>query len=152
MKRYEAKGAARRALIDGTTRGLSVGRSSAERHLWGEWEVLSREEAIARARENVGAGSKTIGGWVTTLWLNKRYLVMVAPREGGVTQLLVQRTDGQAKRNWHDLQAIKNEIAGPERVAVEVFPADSQLVDGAHVTHLWVLPEDFALPVRREWV
>ena len=150
MKRVTAKGPAKRALIDGTTRGLSVGRSSAERHLWGEWQVMSREQALIQACANVGYAR--LGDWVTTLWVNKRYLVMVAPRDGGVTQLLVQRTDGTSKRNWHDLQAIKNEVAGPERVAVEVFPAEDELKDGAHVTHLWVLPEGFALPVRREWV
>lgn len=44
------------------------------------------------------------------------------------------------------------EIAGHDRVAVEVFPAESELNDGAHVTHLWVLPDGFALPVRSEWV
>jgi hypothetical protein len=49
-------------------------------------------------------------------------------------------------RSWADMQRIKNELVGPERVAVEVFPPVSELVDQANIAHLWVLPEGFALP------
>lgn len=149
--KHEARGAARRALIGGTTTGLSVGPSSATAHLWGPWSRMSYEEACREAERRSGQPAR-LGPWVTEVWVNRRYLVMVAPREGGVTQLLVQRTDGTARRCWQDLQAIKNDIAGHEALAVEVFPAESEVKDGAHVTHLWVLPEGFSLPVRREWV
>lgn len=149
--RVEARGAARRALLAGTTTGLSNGPSSASQHLWGEWQVMTRDEAREEARRRTGREPMLVD-WVAHVWVNKRYLVMTANREGGVLQLLIQRTDGRAKRSWHDLQRIKNEVAGPDRVAVEVFPAADRVVDGAHVTHLWVLPAGFEIPVRREWV
>lgn len=49
-------------------------------------------------------------------------------------------------RDWRHLQQIKNEIAGPEREAVEIFPAESRLVDTSNEYHLWVLPEGQKIP------
>jgi len=40
------------------------------------------------------------------------------------------------------LQRIKNEIVGPEHEAVELFPAESRLVDTSNQYHLWVLTSD----------
>lgn len=150
-KKHRARGAAKRALLDGTTVGLSNGPSSATRHLWGPWQVMTRDEARDEARARTGMEPLLVD-WVERVWINKRYLVMTAQRPGGVLQLLVQRTDGRAKRNWQDLQQIKNDVAGHGALAVEVFPPEADVVDGAHVTHLWVMPEGFYLPVRREWV
>jgi len=47
---------------------------------------------------------------------------------------------------WDDLQRIKNELAGEDRTAIEVFPTVSDLVDKAPMRHLWVLPSGYALP------
>jgi hypothetical protein len=44
-------------------------------------------------------------------------------------------------RDWRDLQRIKNEVIGPENEAVELFPAESRLVDSANQFHLWVLKD-----------
>jgi hypothetical protein len=60
--------------------------------------------------------------------------------------LIVRRIDGAAIHKWHDLQRIKNEIVGPDRVAVEVYPPEEQLVDRANLTHLWVYPPGHELP------
>ena len=47
---------------------------------------------------------------------------------------------------WAAKQRIKDELVGTGRVAVEVFPPASELVDQADAFHLWVLPEGFKLP------
>ncbi|WP_444876696.1 DUF7694 domain-containing protein [Brevibacillus daliensis] len=47
---------------------------------------------------------------------------------------------------WAEKQRIKNELFGTERVAVEVFPAQSELVDEANMYHIWLLPADMKLP------
>ncbi len=65
---------------------------------------------------------------------------------GLITLLMVRRNDQEPVRNWTHMQRIKNELMGRERVAVEVYPAESDLVDDANMYHLWVMPEDFALP------
>ncbi len=54
--------------------------------------------------------------------------------------LSIHRKDRKAVRDWRHMQAIKNEVAGPDRVAVEVYPAESDLVDTSNEYHLWVLP------------
>lgn len=55
--------------------------------------------------------------------------------------LSFKRRDRAAVRDWRHFQAIKNEVAGHDREAVEVFPAEMNLVDAANEYHLWVLPE-----------
>jgi hypothetical protein len=60
--------------------------------------------------------------------------------------LSVKRHDRGAIRDFRQLQSIKNEIAGPEREACEVFPAESRLVDSANEWHLWVLPDGEKFP------
>lgn len=47
---------------------------------------------------------------------------------------------------WTELQQIKDTIAGPDRVAVEVYPPTEDVVDEAPMAHLWVLPPEFSLP------
>jgi hypothetical protein len=48
--------------------------------------------------------------------------------------------------DWRHFQRIKNELCGPEREAVEIYPAESRLVDTANEFWLWVLPEGERLP------
>lgn len=65
--------------------------------------------------------------------------------EGHYQHLKIQRRDGgEVVAHWDLLQAIKNEMAGPEAFAVEFFPPESRLVDEVNIRHLWIIP--------REWV
>lgn len=48
------------------------------------------------------------------------------------------RHDGLPCKNWRDFQRIKNELVGPDLEAVELFPAESRLVDTSNQYHLWV--------------
>jgi len=89
--------------------------------------------------------------WSPYAWVNNRYAVQwsdVATPIGFVVHLWIRAHDQRMPRSWRDLQVIKNELCGPERVAVEVFPAVSQLVDAANMAHLWVYPEGYELPFR----
>lgn len=63
-----------------------------------------------------------------------------------VTWLSIKRLNKDAIRDWRHLQWIKNDICGPEREAMEVFPAESRLVDTSNQFHLWVLSEDMRFP------
>lgn len=80
------------------------------------------------------------------VWANSVYSVFVRYIGQGALHLSFHRHDREAVRDWRHFQAIKNEIAGPERTAIEVFPPESQLVDAANEYHLWVLPEGYPLP------
>lgn len=72
---------------------------------------------------------------------NRLYNGFVLVFEDGSMHLSFKRNDRAAVRDWRHFQAIKNEVAGPEREAVEIFPPESELVDGANEYHLWIAPE-----------
>jgi hypothetical protein len=55
--------------------------------------------------------------------------------------LSIKRQDRMPVFGWRDIQTIKNEIIGPEHEAVQLFPAESRLVDGANQYHLYVLKD-----------
>ncbi len=76
------------------------------------------------------------------------------PGLGGVTglpgfrHLAIVRLDQQPIHSWADFQAIKNELIGPEYEAIEIYPAESRLVDMGHQYHSWVFVDpNFRLPI-----
>ncbi len=73
-------------------------------------------------------------------WLNNKYQVSVR-RFTGLIHLSIKRIDKEPIHDWRDLQKIKNELVGQEHEAVELYPAESRLVDSANQFHLWCLPE-----------
>lgn len=79
-------------------------------------------------------------------WWNDLYQCVVYHYPSGMTHLSLKRHDRAAVRDWRHFQQIKNEIVGPERTAVEIFPPESELVDAANEYHLWVFPEAVELP------
>lgn len=62
----------------------------------------------------------------------------------GEEYLLVD--DGSGDIPWRIKQEIKNELFGEDRVAIEVFPEESKLVDATDTYHLWILPKGFKMP------
>jgi hypothetical protein len=100
--------------------------------------VAMSAQVLGQTREQVAAN--------TEAWRNSLLRCIEGDR-AGVLHLSIKRFDRAAVRDWRHLQAIKNEVAGPEREAVELFPAESRLVDGANEYHLWVAPEGGSYPV-----
>ena len=47
------------------------------------------------------------------------------------------------------MQRIKNEIASITATAVEVYPPSSEVVDGAHMFHIWVLTDPLPFGLAR---
>ena len=54
--------------------------------------------------------------------------------------------DGSGDIPWRIKQEIKNDLFGKDRIAIEVFPKDANLVDDADTYHLWVMPKGFKMP------
>lgn len=78
-----------------------------------------------------------------TLWANSLYVVhkfLFEGTEESAMHLSIRHQKRKAIRDWRHFQRIKNELAGVEREAIEVFPPESQLVDTANQYHLFVLP------------
>lgn len=85
------------------------------------------------------------------LWKNASHTVIVSPVEGGDMDkwvlLSIRRNDRAAERDWRVFQRIKNALVGPEREAVELYPAQSRLVDSANQYHLWVAPAGYSFQI-----
>jgi hypothetical protein len=52
----------------------------------------------------------------------------------------IKRLDGRPCTDWNHLQQIKNELIGPEHEAVDLFPAESRLINLTNEFHLWAHP------------
>jgi hypothetical protein len=81
-------------------------------------------------------------------WANDKYQVAIfeaEPLAGDefppMLHLSIKRHDRAPVFSWRDIQWIKNQLVGPENEAVQLFPAESRLVDGANQYHLWVLKD-----------
>lgn len=81
---------------------------------------------------------------------NDTYSVFVREMGHGSLHLSFHRRDRSAIIDWRHMQAIKNEVAGPESFAVEIFPPESNLVDSSNERHLWVAPPNAKR--RKEWL
>ena len=64
----------------------------------------------------------------------------------GVVEHMCIRNQDNSDISWATKQRIKNELAGRNRTAIEIFPAADRLVDEAGMYHLWILPEGYELP------
>ena len=90
-------------------------------------------------------------GWLGEMdraYTNGKYAVMIRTIHtmiGKVEHACIRNT-GNTDIPWSEKQKIKNELFGKERVAVEVFPAESELVDESGMYHLWVFAEGDKLP------
>lgn len=60
--------------------------------------------------------------------------------------LVIRRLDAEAVHDWRHFQRIKNELCGPECEAIEIYPAESRLVDASNQYHLFVMPPGFKFP------
>jgi hypothetical protein len=63
-----------------------------------------------------------------------------------VAHLVVTTRDLQVRHDWRELQRIKNEICGAEAEGLELFPAESRLVDTKNEYHLYVFNQ-FKVPL-----
>lgn len=91
-------------------------------------------------------------------WRNAFYMIMVyRGREcdelvhqeefkGKCIWLSIKRRDKKPVNHWQDMQTIKNHLAGPDREAIQIFPAESRVVNTSNQYHLMVMPEGAKIP------
>lgn len=92
--------------------------------------------------------------WPNEVWRSRDYLCCIYYRENGVERLSINRTSHNGERfddniTWDDLQRLKSECGRGDRDAVEIYPADGDVVNVANLRHLFVLPEPFPLTWRK---
>lgn len=71
--------------------------------------------------------------WFTTCGV---YHIMYDCRKG-FKHLRISRIDGKPIHNYMDMLRIKNDLWGKNTVAIEVYPAQGNFVDGSNTYHLW---------------
>ncbi len=84
------------------------------------------------------------------VYTNSRYVCCVYPpsRPPGmetfplVVHISFKHVLNIAITDFRDMQRIKNELVGEECQAIQIFPAESHLVDGANQYHLWCFVPD----------
>lgn len=101
---------------------------------WGPWERVEVP--------NGGPGDSWLRS-VRVAHRNQVFAVLVRDAGGGVTHYAISSGSG-VRPTWWEMQRIKNELAGEQATAVEVYPPQAEVVDGADMFHFWVMPE--ALP------
>jgi hypothetical protein len=75
------------------------------------------------------------------VWMNDLYQVNVDRSEHPMIHLSIKRIDKKPLRDWRHFQQIKNELVGRECEAVELYPAESRVVDTANQYHLWAIDD-----------
>ena len=90
---------------------------------------------------------KEFADGIQKMWANNRYVVITRDYEDGMTWVSIRHHNRKPIRDWRHFQRIKNELCGDEREAIEIYPAESRLVDEANQYHLWVFPADYIIPI-----
>jgi hypothetical protein len=106
------------------------------------WVPLERATEL-RVPEEVAAatGGPGPGVW----WVNHLYQVEVSPvGKSGAQMLSIKPQGGAARHDWREFQW--NQLCGPEREAIELYPAESRLVDVSNQFWLLVLPPGKRFP------
>ncbi len=99
-------------------------------------------QILLKANQLLGVANKK-----TRMYRNSRYFVKKTPLEEGGWMLSIRTTENDARHDWREFQRIKNELCGPECEAIELYPAESRLVDTANQYWVHVLPEGMRIPV-----
>jgi hypothetical protein len=115
------------------------------------WQPLTGPTPM---RGQLGLDDGAILDFPSRWYENDRYVVIVREYEdcrhlvdegivlpeGWTWLCIVPKASGSYARPWQDFQRIKTEIVGPEREAVELYPAESRLIDTSNAWHLWCPP------------
>ncbi len=121
-----------------------------DQHQWGR-RLRRWSEAEAAAQ------TKDLGLPPIEVWRSREFLVQIFS-ENGWRRMTVNRThmpngkDWAEGISWDELQGLKAECGRGESWAVEIYPAEGDIINDANMRHLWLLagPPPFGWTNRRE--
>lgn len=111
-----------------------------------KWQTMQKAVAGTNELDPVmRAASLHYAKFAGQFWVNDKYTVLerrspVTNAEGKPTTLVwlsIHDKARSANRDWREFQRIKNDIIGPEEECLELYPAESRMVDGSNEFHLW---------------
>lgn len=84
------------------------------------------------------------------VWRNGMFVVQAysTPNAWNATRVMIRWLDARPDHDWALFQRIKNDLFGPDRVALEVYPSEAHKQDVANMYWLWVLPKGFECPIE----
>ena len=88
------------------------------------------------------------------VWRSRDYLVQIYAAHYDMERISVCRTvvtDGRLEDGitWDTLQRLKRECGRGDRDAVEIYPADADIINVANMRHLWLMPEPLPFAWRK---
>lgn len=126
---------------DALARRLMLNAEARERAS-GQWSPFLRANVKGQVK---GAGwLRDVHSIVKNPWCV--LLVRTVMTAWGPIEHCAIRTASEGEMTWKEKQKIKDEVFGPDRVAMEVMPRHDDIVDGANMYHIWVLPPGYVLP------
>ncbi len=112
-----------------------------------KWEPLQPGVHVSKASDPQMKGLiEAHGREETKIYRNNIYTVTRRERPifdkdglevGTMIQLSIHDHARSTRRDWRHFQKIKNELLGPEEEAIELYPAESRLVDLSNEYSLW---------------
>lgn len=159
--RIEKRGDAYALIVDGIHRGfVDGGQVEKVMEVRQRWEPMERADirpGFIRNPDLEEANQRAGVSPADEIWINDLYQAVLRrmvrngetdppPNNSGMLHISIHRHDRWPIGDWRHMQQIKNELAGPERTAVEIYPPESELVDSSNEYHLWVLDEGVDLP------
>ena len=113
-----------------------------------KWTPLIRSELIPKPKSEIQEIAKKLGRPYKEIkdafaredeaecWVNDIYQVQVT-RDSVSVWISFRRHDRAPVTDWRHKQEMKNQLVGPECEGLELFPAESRLMDTANQFHLW---------------
>ena len=111
-----------------------------------DWKWIQKEYAKLGYNISKGKAKKIYrGNPRNEKWLNNLYSVTIGRAKFGgddILEFIIARRDQSHIHDWRHFQQIKNDIAGDEAEAIEIYPAESRLLDQANTFWLYVFPAE----------
>lgn len=85
--------------------------------------------------------------WMTRVFRNNHYTVMIDDNailsngQRAIKAMIQRHDDRPFTRHWREMQSIKNEIFGADKVGIEFYPPESELIDDYNIYWLWIIDE-----------
>lgn len=132
----------------------------------GDAIIVSRQQRKALERENLRWPEHLVeipraslpphqDGKFVRVMRSRQFLLQEFIEPDGITRLSVSRSTLRGDGRWEDgitwdeLQRVKAEAGYGDRFAVEVYPADADVVNVGNLRHLWILPAPLAFAWSR---
>lgn len=131
----------RRRMEQTQKRAIKKMAKEAAKSGWGEWIECLSDIPKASLPEGI------VVAWKNNVFTVQMYLYEDAAVSGVFTVFGIRRHDKSPTISWDDLMRIKNEIAGVDRWAMEMYPPQDQLVDVANMRWLWCGPKGSGMPI-----